>query len=126
MDDESVGFREVLRELCVDEEDCLALYHTGSRAYGTASKSSDWDFVMVVRDETKARYTGDTETDYLEQGLYNILSLPIIGFRDGSVCSSPCYQPNPGTTLCFKSQEGNLSLSAFLYFVFRLVGTLLF
>lgn len=57
-----VTLESLLFALNIPQEDCLNLYQTGSRVYGTAVESSDWDFVMVVSN------TFQIPKDYLETG----------------------------------------------------------
>jgi hypothetical protein len=65
-----VCLNDVLRALEIEEEDCLCLYQTGSRVYGTSTIDSDWDFVMILKDRTKGKYVPETR-DYLERGLFS-------------------------------------------------------
>lgn len=43
----------LLIDLQISDEQVRCLYLVGSRLHGTSSSDSDWDFIMVVDDETK-------------------------------------------------------------------------
>mmetsp|Transcript_54357 Transcript_54357/g.128375 ORF Transcript_54357/g.128375 Transcript_54357/m.128375 type:complete len:109 (-) Transcript_54357:1175-1501(-) len=44
-----LDLESVLRKLSVPPEDCLNAYLVGSRLWGTARKSSDFDLIIVVK-----------------------------------------------------------------------------
>ena len=52
MEDDRIPLLQLLLEFCLDEKDTLCVFQFGSRIFELNNKESDWDFVIVVKDET--------------------------------------------------------------------------
>ncbi|KAL6080515.1 hypothetical protein QOT17_000153 [Balamuthia mandrillaris] len=48
-----LGLCDLLQRLCLRPEKVLNVYQSGSRVFGTATETSDWDFTIVVADPSE-------------------------------------------------------------------------
>jgi len=52
---ENIGYsvEGIIKNFQLETSTVLNIYLYGSRVYGTASESSDWDFIVIVEDDTE-------------------------------------------------------------------------
>jgi len=66
----SIDTSVVLRRLKLNEEDVLGLYVVGSRLWGSATYSSDWDFIVVLKKWPEGRsslHSGDIDASAIDK-----------------------------------------------------------
>lgn len=66
----SIDTSVLLRRLKLNEKDVLGIYIVGSRLWGSATYSSDWDFIIVLRSWPKGRsseHNGDIDATVLDK-----------------------------------------------------------
>src|SRR5687768_2741938 len=68
-----INLSSVCRLLKLDESNVLALYVYGSRLWGSADATSDWDFVIIKRSndgKSSGEKVGNTHIDNIDAAIY--------------------------------------------------------
>jgi predicted nucleotidyltransferase len=52
-----MDYNEVLNRANLKDEDVICAYCYGSRVYGNITKTSDWDFIFIVKEKTNEQFS---------------------------------------------------------------------